>query len=267
MKGKGRLMRKIGVLIALPVVGAFLAVTPAAAQPTPEVTAFCAAALKADKAVNKIQSGGKPKQKDIQAAQTALSAAESAAPPEIAQQVQAVVAVTQTAAQSGGNPNDIDPNFRQNFIALQQYRFNSCGYQQLDVTGVEYEFQGVPKTLPAGKVAIRFTDAGAELHEVEISRVKSNNSVKKIVGLPATEQVKKLEPVGGTFAMQNETTFAVAALTKPGRYAVACQLPVGSTSVQAVNEALKGHPKSHAQEGMYATITVEKGSTTTTAAS
>jgi hypothetical protein len=77
--------------------------------------------------------------------------------------------------------------------------------------------------------------------------------------------MKKLEPVGGTFAMQNQTTFAVADLTKPGRYAVTCSLPVGSTSVQALNDALKGHPKSHAQEGMYATITVEKGSTTTAA--
>ncbi len=45
-----------------------------------------------------------------------------------------------------------------------------------------------------------------------------------------------------------------------------CHLPVGSTSEQAAAQAEKKHAKSHAQEGMYATITVEKGSTTTTAA-
>ena len=67
--------------------------------------------------------------------------------------------------------------------------------------------------------------------------------------------------------MQNQTSYTVAELTKPGRYAVICHLPVGSTSVQAAEEAGKDHPKSHAQEGMYATITVEKGSTATTAAS
>jgi hypothetical protein len=258
-------MRKLVFLAALPVVGALLAATAAAAQPTPEATAFCDAALKTDKAAEKALVP-KPKQKDLQAFETALGEIESTAPPEVAANVQAAVTSTRTAIRAKQDQFD-DPSFEQNINAIDEYRYNSCGYRQLDVTGIEYEFQGLPKTLPAGKVAIRFTDTGAELHELAIYRMKTKDSLKKVVGLSEKEQSKKLEPVGGTFAMQNETSYTIAELTKPGRYAVICHLPVGSTSVEAAEEAEHDHPKSHAQEGMYATITVEQSATTTTTAS
>jgi hypothetical protein len=259
-------MRKLGFLVALTTAGALLGIAPAGAQTTPEVTAFCDAANTADKAISKLESGGKPKQKDVQAAETALAGAESTAPPEIASQLQAVVATTRNSIQSGSDPSE-DPSFDQNFNALQQYRYNSCGYQQLDVTGIEYEFQGLPKTLPAGNVAIRFTDTGAEWHELQIVRVKSKDSVKKLAGLSEKELAKKTEQIGGTFAMQGQTSYTVAELSKPGRYAVICHLPVGSTSEQAAEEAGKEHAKSHAQEGMIQEVKVESsGSTTTTAA-
>jgi hypothetical protein len=254
-------MHKLGFLVALPVVGALLAVTPAAAQPTPEVTAFCEAALTADKAVTKLESGGKPKQKDVQAAEAAFSQAESTAPPEIAAQVQAVVAAVRTGIESGSDPFE-DPAVRQAFDAMQAYRYNSCGYRQLDVTGIEYEFQGLPKTLPAGTVAIRFSDTGAEFHELAIFRVKSKDSVKKILGMSEKEQTKRIEEISGTFAMQGQTTYAIADMSKPGRYGVVCFLPVGSTSIENAEEAGR-NAKTHWEEGMYATITVEKGSTTT----
>ena len=260
-------MRKLGVLVALTTASAVVGIAPAAAQTTPDTTAFCDAANRTDKAFAKLESGGKPKQKDIQALQSALGEVESTVPPEIASQVQAVVAATRTAVESGkGDPSQEDPNFEQNFNALQQYRYNSCGYQQLDVTGIEYEFQGLPKTVPAGNVAIRFTDNGAELHELEIFRVKSKDSVKKIVGLSEKEQRKKIDESGITFASPGGTSYTIADLSKPGRYGVVCHLPVGSTSEQAAQQAEKKHAKSHAQEGMYATITVEAGATTTTAA-
>jgi hypothetical protein len=175
------------------------------------------------------------------------------------------VATTRNSIQSGSDPSE-DPSFDQNFSALQQYRYNSCGYQQLDVTGIEYEFQGLPKTLPAGNVAIRFTDTGAELHELDVFRVKGKDSVKKIIGLSAREQRKKVEEVGRTFATQGQTSYTIVDLSKPGRYGVVCHLPVGSTSEQAAEQARKKHAKSHAQEGMNQEVKVEAATTTTTAA-
>jgi hypothetical protein len=250
-------MRKLGFLVVLTTVGGLVGIAPAAAQPTPEVTAFCEAALTTDKAADKVFASERPKQKDIEAFQSALTQIESTAPPEVAAAVQAAAASVRTAIQERKDPFD-DPTFEQNINAIDEYRYNSCGYRQLDVTGVEYAFENLPKTLPDGTVAIRFTDTGAELHELAIYRVKSKDSVKKIVGQSEKEQRKKLEEVGGTFAMQGQTTYTIAELTKPGRYALLCHLPVGSTSIEAAEEAEKDHPKSHAEEGMYATITVEK---------
>jgi hypothetical protein len=260
-------MRKLGVLVALPVVGALLAVTPVAAQPTPVITAFCEAALRTDKAVARLEDR-RPSQKVRQAVERALSGVESVAPPEIATQLQAVVEAVRGSLQ-GGPPPFEDPNFASNFNALQEYRYNSCGYRQLDVTGIEYEFQGLPKTVPAGEVAIRFTDNGAEFHELQVLRIKSKDSVKKLAGLSEKELAKKTEEIGGTFAEQGQTSYTIAELSKPGRYVVICHLPVGSTSEEAAEEAGKKHDtKSHAQEGMVQEIKVESsGSTTTTAAS
>jgi hypothetical protein len=258
-------MRKIGVLVAIPVVGALLGVGPAAAQPTPEATAFCDAAIKTDKASEKVFAD-RPKQKDVQAFESALAEMETTAPPEVAASVQAAAASVRTAIQERRPPFD-DPTFEQSINAIDEYRYNSCGYTQLDVTGIEYEFQGLPKTIPAGTVAIKFTNPGAEFHEIAIYRMKTKDSLKKVIGLSEREQAKRLEEVDGSFAMQNQTGYTIAELTKPGRYAFICHLPVGSTSIEAAEEAEQDHPKSHAQEGMYATVTVEKGSTPTTAAS
>jgi hypothetical protein len=258
-------MGKFGFAVALTTVGALVAATPAAAhaQPTPDVTAFCDAALKADKASTAaFASGKKPSKKAQQELDAAFTEALNTTPPEVAANVQAAVTEVRNALGSGKRPSEevLSPNI----AAIDQYRYNSCGYQQVDVTGIEYTFQGLPKTVPAGTVAIRFTNNGAELHELDIFGVKSKDSVKKIAGLSEKERAKKVEEVANTFATQGQTSYAIADLSKPGRYGVVCHLPVGSTSEQAAEHPAH-HGKSHAQEGMYATITVEKGATTTSA--
>jgi hypothetical protein len=263
-------MRKLGILVALTTASAVVGIAPTVAgaqtQPTPEVTAFCDAGLKVDRAFAAADESDKgPTKKQQQAIDTALTDVQSKAPPEIAADVQSVIGIIQSAAQNKQNPEE-NPTFQQNLSAIDQYRYNSCGYNQVQVTGIEYEFQGLPKTLPAGKTAIQFTDNGAELHELDVFRVKGKDSVKKIIGLSEKEQRKKVEGVGGTFATQGQTTYTFVDLTKPGRYGVVCHLPVGSTTPQAAEQAGKKHAKSHAQEGMYATITVEAAATTTTAA-
>ncbi|HEV8205276.1 MAG TPA: hypothetical protein VGR04_01150 [Acidimicrobiia bacterium] len=256
-------MRKLGFLLALTTAAAVVGIAPAGAQ-TQGGQAFCDAALKVDKAFSAVGDRG-PTKKQAQDLDKALSGAESTAPPEIAADVQSIAGIIRSAAQSNQDPSE-NPTFTQNLAAIDQYRYNSCGYQQLQANGIEYEFQGLPKTVPAGKVAIQFTDNGAEIHELEVLRIKGKDSAKKLTGLSESQLGKKAEDVGSTFAMQGQTSYAFADMSKPGRYAVLCHLPVGSTSPQAAEEAGKKHAKSHAQEGMYATITVEGGATTTTAA-
>jgi hypothetical protein len=258
-------MRKLGILVALTTAAAVIGIGPAGAgAQTQSPQTFCDAALKVDKAFSAIGDRG-PTKKQAQALDKALSGAESTAPPEVAADVQSIAGIIRSAAQSNQDPTE-NPTFDQNLAAIDQYRYNSCGYEQLQATGIEYEFQGLPKTVPAGKVAIQFTDNGAEIHELEVLRVKGKDSAKKLAGLSEKELSKKAEEVGSTFATQGQTGYAFADMSKPGRYAVPCHLPVGSTSPQAAEEAGKEHAKTHAQRGMYADITVEKGSTASSTA-
>ena len=255
-------MRTIAFLGALATAGALGAASPAAAQTTPEVTAFCDAGLKADKASNAAFSTRKPSNKVQGELQSALSEVESTAPAEIAPTVQTVVNEVRTAVQQGNEPDEevLGPNLNM----INEYRYNSCGYQQLDVTGIEYEFQGLPRTLPAGKAAIRFTDNGAEIHELDLVRVKSKDSAKKVAGMSEKDLAKKTENVANTFVSQGQTSYTIADVSKPGRYVAICHLPVGATSDQALEHA--GHDaKTHAQQGMYQEIRVTASSTATSA--
>jgi hypothetical protein len=258
-------MRKLGILVALTTASAVVGIAPATAgAQTQGGQAFCDAALKVDKAFSAVGDRG-PTKKQAQALDTALSGAESTAPPEVAADVQSIAGIIRSAAQSNQDPTE-NPTFGQNVAVIDQYRYNSCGYQQLQATGREYEFQGLPTTVPAGKVAIQFTDEGSEIHELEVLRIKGKDSAKKLAGLSESQLGKKAEDVGSTFAMPGQTGYAFADMSKPGRYLVVCHLPVGSTSPQAAEEAGKKHAKTHAQRGMYQEIKVGGSSSTSTTA-
>jgi hypothetical protein len=252
-------MRRTGLLVAFAMGGALVAVAPAAAQPTPQATAFCDANLAVDKAANKALGTERPKRKDVQALESAVTRVESTAPPEMTANVQAAASAVRTGLQNRQDPTD-DPNFEPNLRAINEYRYNSCGYTQLDVTGIEYQFQGLPGSVPTGPVAIRFTDAGAEVHELVIGRLKSKDSLKKILGSPEKEQANKIEFLAGTNVAQGQTNYVIADLNKPGRYGVVCFLPVGSTSLEAAEAAERERGATpHWREGMLATITAERG--------
>ncbi|HEY3096570.1 MAG TPA: hypothetical protein VGK05_07000 [Acidimicrobiia bacterium] len=248
-------MRKLGFLVAIPIVGALMGVAPAVAQPAPNVTAFCDAALNADKASYKVFGAARPKQKDLQALVAAFTQVQGGAPAELTASVQEAADAARNAAQAGKDPSQ-DAAFLRNLNAINEYRYNSCGYQTVDVTATEYEFVGLPKTVKPGPVAIKLTDTGAELHELASFRLKTKDSVKKVLGLSNKEQNSKIERTGGTIVLQGDTTYVVVDMSKPGRYGVACFLPVGSTSAQEAEAKSHQHGGTpHWKKGMYGTIT------------
>jgi hypothetical protein len=258
-------MRKLAFLVALLTVGALIGVCPTVAaaqtQPTPEVTAFCDAGLKVDRAFAAASGTNKPIKKQQQAIQTALDNAQRTAPPEVAPDLQSIVAIIQNAIQSNQDPSQ-NPEFQQNLTAINQYRYTNCGYNQVPVTGIEYQFQGLPETLPPGKTAIQFTDTGAELHMLDLFRIKTRDSLKKLLGLPEKEGSKKVQDVGSAVVTTPGGTAYLFADLKPGRYGAACFFPVGATDPTKLENA-KGEP--HWKKGMYQEVTVKAGATTTSA--
>jgi hypothetical protein len=103
-----------------------------------------------------------------------------------------------------------------------------CGYAQQDVTGVEYEFQGIPDTLDAGTTSFSFTNGGSEEHEMVMFRKVDGEtrSFEELLALPEDQAESAVEFQTATFSPIGETTYAIADLA-PGEYATVCFIPVG----------------------------------------
>lgn len=57
------------------------------------------------------------------------------------------------------------------FDRVDTYMLAECGYEQIEVTAGDHEFQGLPDDLAAGVVGVTLVNEGAELHEIGIARI------------------------------------------------------------------------------------------------
>jgi plastocyanin len=146
----------------------------------------------------------------------------------------------------------------------------------IEVTGVEYEFQGVPELVAPG-AEFTFTNGGEEVHEMIVVQVieGETRTLEEILELPEAESDALISqfmgflidtPSGETFNPEGDSTSIT--VTEPGRYAVVCFLPQGldeETFESAMAEAdpdAEGPPPfpegtPHALLGMAAEFTVE----------
>jgi hypothetical protein len=117
------------------------------------------------------------------------------------------------------------------------------------VTGVDYAFEGVPETIPAGTVAFDFTNASeTEEHEMIVFRKADGVtlSFEEIIQLPEEESEDKVVFASAAFAPPGGEGSTLASLDA-GEYAMVCFIPVGG--------AEDGPP--HFTQGMISTFTVE----------
>ncbi|MGH9015196.1 MAG: hypothetical protein ACRDZ1_14870 [Acidimicrobiia bacterium] len=242
---------------------AFVGVIPAGAGPASGAEEFCQAVADASILLNKApdEDASKKKQEKFAAnVERLVSQAEQSAPSELASQVSTSATALRELLETGEHPTE-DPAAQAAFTAVHEYVFANCGYRAVDVTGLEYEFEGIPETLEAGITIFRFTNTGAEVHELELGRLKGDNSAEDVAeGSPdaAEENVKF---VAHGVVPPGETRF-VAAKLKAGDYAALCFIPVGTTDPETLEDEEEEHggedAEPHAAEGMFAGFTVEK---------
>ena len=135
------------------------------------------------------------------------------------------------------------------------------------VTAVDYGFEGLPETVPAG-TKISLVNEGNEPHEFVAMRIPDEETrpVEELVQLPEEE-------LGAVFGAGEPATVILAAtgqtdipgavvgdgtLTEPGRYAIVCFLPVGSDDsiLESEGPPPAGDAAPHAMHGMVAEVTV-----------
>jgi len=234
----------------------FAGVGPAGAGPTTGAEEFCQLRIDFSKTIGQLFATEEPEQEVIDKFSRQLDEIDGAAPPEIAAQVATVTAALRQALENEFEEDPFeDPAVREANAAINDSLLANCGFERVDVTGLEYEFQGIPKTIPAGPVAFTLTNEGAEVHELILFRIRGDKTIKEILELPERQQEKQVRVVEAVSTPQGETD-AIFVDLKPGRYGAICFVPVGTTDPSAEPE--DEDVESHAEEGMYLAFRVKK---------
>jgi hypothetical protein len=220
----------------------------ATAQASPDQETFCKAVTDISLLFNRIDD--EPNKKQQKQLGKLTDQIERNAPAEVAD-------AAGTAVEGVRSGNVEDPTVFEAINTIDQWVADNCGYAVHDVTGRDYEFVGMPEKVSSGVNIFRFTNEGAELHELVVQRIKGDETMQELLELPEKQAEKKLEFVGATFAEQGATSYLYVDLKKPGRHGAVCFLPVGSTDAEAIEHA-DGPP--HAAEGMATEFEVEKSS-------
>jgi hypothetical protein len=130
---------------------------------------------------------------------------------------------------------------------------NNCRYPVVDITGLEYGYDGVPQSVRARTFAVRFSNTGAELHEILLLKITQNQSLQHVLhrGGDAVKE-NGLRSISSIYASPGESNVGFFEVTKPGRYVMACLIPQGTSSREQHG---KGDP--HIGLGMFAEFSVE----------
>ncbi len=106
-----------------------------------------------------------------------------------------------------------------------------CG-ETVNVTALDYAFEGLPESLPPGETAFRLvnqTKAGEE-HEMVLLRRQegADETIAGLLELPEEELFSKVEFTGVAFTSDEpgQASLVVVDLT-PGEYIAVCNIPVG----------------------------------------
>jgi hypothetical protein len=124
----------------------------------------------------------------------------------------------------------------------------TCEWTPADVSAVDYSFDGVPETVPAGPTAVVLTNDGDEAHEMIVFRKNDGvtESFDDLLALPEDEAEQKVTVLGGVSPTEpGEDGYAYLDL-ESGEYMAICFLPTGGE---------EGPP--HFLQGMKSEFTVE----------
>lgn len=211
--------------------------------------AFCESVVAAETAVLAASSGGDPS-----GVEDLLVEVEESTPPELEEQIEVVTTTVRQALEEQDDRAFQSEEFSTNEEEVDQWVADNCGFEGIEVAAVDYAFEGVPATLPAGFTTFTFSNEGDEVHEMLMVRYKDESlTVEDLQKLSDEEAQSKIDFLGASFGPPGATDTEVKELVA-GKYALLCFVPVGSTSPKAARTA-DGPP--HVARGMSAEFTVE----------
>ncbi|TQN43327.1 hypothetical protein FHU33_2765 [Blastococcus colisei] len=181
-----------------------------------------------------------------------LAAVEETAPEEISDAVTTLTGNIREVLSTGDDTIFEQPEYTEADDAIDEYMLAECGYEQLEATGVNYEYEGIPETIQSGVVAITFTNEGDEMHEIGLARINDDVTmpVEELLTQPEEQVISMIELKGVAFAAPGESDTTFMRLEE-GRYGAACFIPQGTTHEH------EGDGPPHFTLGMFAEFTAE----------
>lgn len=140
----------------------------------------------------------------------------------------------------------------------------------VEITAVDYAFEGVPDTVEAGTELTLTNASEGEVHEMVVSRIDDDETrpLEELLGLSDEEAQEIAAFAGVAVAMPGEDGFTPegpVVLEEPGRYIMLCFIPTGAdpavyqeaieSGAQEAPEVDGGPP--HVAQGMAAEFLVE----------
>ena len=179
---------------------------------------------------------------------------QAAAPDEIADDVKVGVAAATELAETGDFETAFGkPEVDEALDRLHAFDLKECGWQTVNVSGVDYAFEGVPQEVNPGKTSFEFKNNGQELHEMIIFRRNDGvtEPILELLELPQEQVETKVTFVAAAFGEPGSNEYGIADLQK-GEYAMLCFIAVGTTSPET-----EGSGPPHFVEGMVTEFTVK----------
>jgi hypothetical protein len=180
--------------------------------------------------------------------ETLFDDVEANAPPEVSEPVGVVVDATRQAAVDETPEAFMSRAFSDAENEVASYMFDNCeAFAKLDVTAVEYAFEGVPDSVTAGGIALRFTNEGDQFHEFILFRKNDGvtESFDEILALPEGQREELMTFAGAANREPGEPPIVTVFQAEAGEYIALCFVPV------------EGDGQPHFVEGQRAEFTVE----------
>lgn len=183
----------------------------------------------------------------------------SSTPDDMSDQIDYVITETTKMVQGAAEGSGPSDEYMQKLDEVHEWMAGNCGWTDVEATATEYKFSGLPETVDAGNAVVALTNDGKEVHEMSLARINDGvtESVEELVNLPEEEAQAKITQVGGAFAMPGTTSYSAVSL-EPGRYAVVCFIPEGTTAenMEALESGESEGGMPHAMKGMTGEFTV-----------
>lgn len=153
-----------------------------------------------------------------------------AAVPESSADDAATYAAGLEAGFNGDEEAMSDPEFVSAAAALGDAALDTCDTADtIDVTGVDYGFEGLPEEVAAGRIAVRFTNGteADEAHEMFVARKADGvtETLDELLEMDEDQLFSKLTPTAVVFADEAGGEATALVDLEAGEYVAFCMIP------------------------------------------